>query len=115
MKQGEVYWVDFGEPLGSEPGFLRPSVIVQNDRFNESPLPTVMVCPTTSNVRRRFPGRVVLLAGEGGLRVSSVVETSHVMTVDRKALQDYVGQVSDRRVSEILRGIALYLVVSPAP
>lgn len=34
MIRGEIYWADYGIPYGSEPGFKRPVVIVQNDAFN---------------------------------------------------------------------------------
>lgn len=42
--------VDFGMPLGSEVGFLRPVVIIQNDILNASNLMTVVVVPLTSNL-----------------------------------------------------------------
>jgi mRNA-degrading endonuclease toxin of MazEF toxin-antitoxin module len=28
IKQGEIYLVDFGEPIGSEPGYRRPCLII---------------------------------------------------------------------------------------
>ncbi|TRU23688.1 MAG: type II toxin-antitoxin system PemK/MazF family toxin [Microcystis aeruginosa Ma_MB_S_20031200_S102] len=34
--QGEIYWIDLGEPQGSEPAYLRPCVVVQNDALNQS-------------------------------------------------------------------------------
>jgi mRNA interferase MazF len=34
--QGEIYWIDLGEPQGSEPAYLRPFVVVQNDALNQS-------------------------------------------------------------------------------
>mgnify|MGYP003314087045 CR=1 FL=1 len=27
MIRGDIWWVDFGEPLGSEPGWRRPAII----------------------------------------------------------------------------------------
>lgn len=36
MIRGDIWWVDFGEPLGSEPGWRRPAVIVQDNDFNNS-------------------------------------------------------------------------------
>ncbi len=50
-RQGEVFWVDEGEPVGSEPGYRRPYVVIQNDRWNESPM-TVAV--TTSDENRQI-------------------------------------------------------------
>jgi mRNA interferase MazF len=51
IRQGEIYWVDFGEPIGSMPGFERPCVIVQNSVFNASGIATVIVAAITSNLR----------------------------------------------------------------
>ena len=42
MIRGEIWWVDFGTPLGSEPGFRRPSIIVQSDAFNQTSMHTTM-------------------------------------------------------------------------
>ncbi|TRT71977.1 MAG: type II toxin-antitoxin system PemK/MazF family toxin [Microcystis sp. M_OC_Ca_00000000_S217Cul] len=50
--QGEIYWIDLGEPQGSEPAYLRPCVVVPNDALNQSQIGTVIVCPLTTNLRR---------------------------------------------------------------
>ena len=31
MTRGELWWADFGIPFGSEPGYKRPVLIIQND------------------------------------------------------------------------------------
>ena len=36
MIRGEIWLVDFGLSVGSEAGYRRPAVVVQNDDFNES-------------------------------------------------------------------------------
>ena len=36
--RGEIYWVDLGEPIGSEPGFVRPVIVIQDDMNNASRL-----------------------------------------------------------------------------
>jgi hypothetical protein len=41
VKRGELWWVDFGEPAGSEPGWQRPAVVVSSDLFNRSRIATV--------------------------------------------------------------------------
>ena len=50
IAQGEVHWVDFGKPKGSEPAYRRPCVIVQNDAFNTSAIATVIVVVITGNL-----------------------------------------------------------------
>ncbi|MDR1466494.1 MAG: type II toxin-antitoxin system PemK/MazF family toxin [Treponema sp.] len=36
MTRGEVWRADYGIPYGSEPGYRRPVIIMQNDVFNSS-------------------------------------------------------------------------------
>ena len=56
MIRGDIWWVDFGEPLGSEPGWRRPAIIVQSDDFNKSDMNTTIVIPLTTNLRlAEFP------------------------------------------------------------
>ena len=50
MIRGEIWWVDFGVPFGSEVGFRRPVIVLQNDILNESNLKTVVVLPVTTNI-----------------------------------------------------------------
>ena len=110
IHQGEVYWVDFGEPGGSESGYRRPAVVVQNDVFNVSNIRTVVVCPLTTNLRRaEAPGNVLLGPGEANLRQQSVVNISQVFTVNKRDLAEKAGSLGDGRVREVMSGLNLLL------
>ena len=61
IRQGDIYWVDLGEPVGSAPGYRHPHVVIQNNVYNSSRIGTVVVCALTSNLRwARAPGNVPL-------------------------------------------------------
>ena len=108
VSQGDVYWADLGEPEGSEPGYERPFVVIQNNVFNLSKLNTVIVCALTSNMRRAIqPGNVELEAGEANLPKPSVVLVSQVYTVDKNQLGEYIETLSQKRVRQILQGLEL--------
>jgi len=110
IRQGDIYWVDLGEPLGSEPGFRHPHVVVQNDVFNYSRIHTVVMCALTSNLQRaEAPGNVLLKPGEANLPKQSVVNVSQIFTVDKRQLEEKIGVLSTLRVREILDGIRLVL------
>ncbi|MFL6262684.1 MAG: type II toxin-antitoxin system PemK/MazF family toxin [Thermoanaerobaculia bacterium] len=67
IRQGEVYWLQFGAPEGSEPAGRRPALVVQDDRFNRSAISTIVVAAVTSNLRlAAMPGNVRLRRGEAG-------------------------------------------------
>jgi mRNA interferase MazF len=110
VRQGDVFWIEQDEPRGSEPGYSRPFVVVQNNLFNKSRINTVVVCALTTNLQRaKSPGNVALDAGEGGLSKASVVNISQIITVDKGALGDYSGSLSVKKVEQILKGINLLL------
>lgn len=110
INQGDVFWLDLGEPLGSEPGYKRPYVVVQNNLFNQSRINTVVVCVVTSNLKRgTAPGNVLLQKGEANLPKPSVVNISQLVTVDKSRLIDKIGQLSSERIEQILDGINLLL------
>lgn len=110
INQGDIYWVALDEPLGSEPGYKHPHVVIQNNLFNRSQIRTVIVLVLTSNLRRAdAPGNILLEKGEANLPKPSVVNVSQVFTVDKSQLDEYIGTLSSKRVREILNGIRLVI------
>lgn len=108
IKQGEIYWVDLAEPKGSEPGYRHPHIVIQNNLFNDSRINTTVVCSLTSNLNRaKAPGNVMLDKGEANLSKQSVVNISQIFTVNKADLIEKIGQVSEKRMLEILDGIKL--------
>ncbi len=108
VKHGEIYWVDLGEPSGSEPGYRHPHIIIQNNIFNSSNINTVVVCSLTTNFKRaKAPGNVALNKGEANLPKKSVVNISQIYTVNKNDLIEKIGQVSEKRMYEILEGLNL--------
>lgn len=108
ITQGDIYWIEFEEPSGSEPGYRHPHVVVQNNLFNRSRINTVVVCALTSNLNRaKAPGNVVLKKGEANLPKKSVVNISQLFTVNKSDLLEKTGTLSKKRVVEILNGIRL--------
>ncbi len=110
IQQGEIYWIDLGDPSGSSPGYKHPHVVIQNNIFNKSRINTVVVCVLTSNLKRAtVPGNVLLDEGEGNLPKQSVVNVTQIFTVDKGDLKGKIGMLSRKRVSEILAGAQLVL------
>ena len=110
IKQGEIYWIDFGEPKGSEPGYRHPHIVIQNNVFNTSRINTVVVCTLTSNLKRaKAPGNVLLDKGEANLPKKSVINITQIYTVNKAYLIEKIGQVSEKRIQQLLDGIKLLM------
>jgi len=108
IRQGEVYWIDFGAAAGSVPAERHPCVVVQSDLLNRSRIMATVVCPITSNLARgEAPGNVLLEQGEGNLQRPSVVNVSQVVSVDKSELSERVGHLPVVKVDAIRRGLHL--------
>lgn len=110
IRQGDIYWIELGEPKGSEPGYRHPHVVVQNDLFNKSRINTVVVCALTSNLKRAsVPGNVSLKKGEANLTRESVVNVSQIVTVDKTNLVEKIGTLTAGRMKQIVSGLKLLI------
>ena len=116
VAQGDVFWVDLPDPVGSGPGLRRPVLIVQGNAFNRSRIATVVVVPLTSNLRLAdAPGNVPLRRQATGLPKDSVANVSQVITIDKSLLTERVGHVRAGVLQLVLAGIDLVLGREIAP
>ena len=74
MRSGDVYQLDFGSPLGSEAGFIRPAVVITDDDVLESISATFQVVPFTSTVRN-WPTDVSSEWGEAQVHLIATVSS----------------------------------------
>jgi mRNA interferase MazF len=108
IRQGEVYWIDFGFAKGSAPADRHPCVVVQSDAFNQSTISTTVVCLITSNMRHALaPGNVALKRGDAHLPKASVVNLSQVTAVDKADLIERIGKLPPATVDAIRGGLQL--------
>lgn len=69
-RRGEVWLVDFGDPVGHEQGYRRPAVIVSSNDLKRGLAGLAIVVATTSTARS-LAAHVELESGETGLDVTS--------------------------------------------
>jgi len=106
ISQGEIWWADLGEPIGSEPGFRRPVVVVQCDALNRSRIGTVVCVPLTSNLAwANAPGSVLLRSEATGLAKDSAAHATQIVALPREQLTHCVGKLPTRLLQAVLRGV----------
>ena len=112
IRRGQVWWVDFGEPRGSEPAFRHPALVLQRDEVNASKLATVVVCVLTSNRRlAAAPGNTLLRRRQTGLPKDSVANASQFATVNKTDLDDLVGSVAPAVMDAVDEGLRWFLAL----
>ena len=112
MYRGEIWWANLPDPLGSEPGYRRPVLVIQDDTFTQSRISTVIVVIITSNIQlAEAPGNVLLPRAASGLSRDSVANVSQIFTIDKTLLVERIGSLPDYMQEEIDEGLrtVLYL------
>lgn len=106
LKRGDVCWVDFGPPRGSAPGFRRPALIIQAQKYNESRISTVVVAAITSNTRlANYGDNVFIPEGAAGLDRDSVVNVTQLFTLDRQDIETVVGSLPTWLMDQVGEGL----------
>lgn len=106
VSQGEIWWADLADPVGSAPGLRRPIIVVQCNAINRSRISTVVCVPLTSNlVWADAPGNVELKAMATGLSKDSVANVSQILTVDRITLTERVGKLPQNVLNLVIDGV----------
>jgi len=109
-RRGEIYVVNFEPTVGAEIKKTRPAVIIQNDIANRwSPITIVAAITSKLDDERRYPIQVAVQAGEGGLRVDSVILLNQIRSVDTSRLVRRLGVLRAETVREIDRALLLSL------
>jgi mRNA interferase MazF len=113
MIRGEIWWAEFGIPYGSEIGYNRPVLIVQDDSFNESRIKTVVVLPLTTNLRLLdAPGNVLLRKKESKLLNDSVIIVAQIYAIDRGRFKERISKVTKEIMEQVETGMKLVLGIN---
>ena len=110
IQRGDVWWASLPEPVGSEPGYRRPLLIVQADSFNQSRIQTVLGVSLTTNLRlAEAPGNLLLTSRQTGLPKDCVANVSQIVAADRRVLTERVSVLPPPLMEKIEAGLRLVL------
>lgn len=108
--RGEIWWADLPQPVGSEPGYRRPVLVIQEDMFTNSNIQTVIVAVITSNLAlAAAPGNVLLPRKYTGLLKDSVVNVSQVFSINKSFLSERIGSLSIDLQEQVDDGLRMVL------
>jgi mRNA interferase MazF len=103
MKQFEIWIANLEPAFGTEPGKLRPVVIVQCDVLNSLNPNSTIVCPITTKVvtTARYL-RINIPANSNGLVESSDIMLDQIRAIDNKRFRKYIG-ILPGKISESVK------------
>ena len=106
--RGDVWLIDFGDPVGREQAGIRPAVVVSADLLNDGPAGVVVVVPLTT-AARGLPSHVEVSAEQSGLDEVSYAKGEDVKSVSEQRLVNRLGSVDPAPLFEIGRVLRFLL------
>jgi mRNA interferase MazF len=106
--RGEVWLLDFGDPVGREQSGRRPAVVVSADSLNESRAGVIVVVPITT-AYRGLPAHIEIDRQSSGLDEVSYAKCEDVKSVSEQRLIVRLGVVGDEVMFQVARALRFLL------
>ena len=101
FKRGVIYLANFNPSKGTEPGKVRPCLVLQSDLLNEAGHPSTTVAPLTSQLTDDAVPLRFRISARDKLQSDSDVMIDQIRTIDNKRINDELLTVlNDQELAE---------------
>ncbi|MEN8177160.1 MAG: type II toxin-antitoxin system PemK/MazF family toxin [Pseudomonadota bacterium] len=101
-KRGGIYLANFNPSKGTEPGNIRPCVIMQSNLLNEAGHPSTTVLPLTTQLIEDAAPLRYRLKSRDGLESDSDIMLDQTRTIDnRRMTSDMLAVLTEKEVNEV--------------
>ncbi|MBI3322081.1 MAG: type II toxin-antitoxin system PemK/MazF family toxin [Candidatus Omnitrophica bacterium] len=111
IRKFHLYLADLNPRRGTEPGKVRPVVVVQTDLLNNTH-PSTLICPITTQVvpesellRVHLPPRL-----PSGLREESDILVDQVRAIDNRRFKKEIGRLTEPQRFRLLENLRILLL-----
>jgi mRNA interferase MazF len=109
IKQFEIWIADLEPQRGTEPGKVRPVLIVQTNLLNNEH-PSTVICPITTNVAKESEIlRVHIRKGTANLNEDSDIMIDQIRAIDNKRLVKKTGELNKDLQNRVKENIKIVL------
>ena len=110
IQKFHIYLADLNPRMGTEPGKVRPVVVIQTDLLN-AVHPSTIVCPlTTQVVKQSHLLRVHVARGGSGLDQNSDVLVDQIRAIDNRRFVEHVGKLTSAQQSQLMENLKILIL-----
>ena len=110
IQKFHIYLADLNPRMGTEPGKVRPVVVIQTDLLN-TVHPSTIVCPlTTQVVKQSHLLRVHVARSGSGLEQNSDVLVDQIRAIDNRRFVERVGKLTSAQQSQLMENLKVLIL-----
>jgi mRNA interferase MazF len=105
IEKFHIYLADLNPRMGTEPGKIRPVIVLQTDLLNNIH-PSTVICPlTTKIIKDADILRIHLSKKETGLDQDSDILVDQIRSIDNRRLLKHIGKLKQQHQQQLLDNI----------
>ncbi len=101
VERGALYSADLNPRQGTEPGKLRPVLVIQSDLLNRADHPSTWVLPCTTSLVGGNLLRVPLPSGIAGNRSACEIMIDQSRAIDNRRIRRKLGRLPPSLLTEV--------------
>ncbi|MBI4848148.1 MAG: type II toxin-antitoxin system PemK/MazF family toxin [Nitrospirae bacterium] len=110
IRKFHVYTADLNPGIGTEPGKIRPVVVVQTNLLNDDH-PSTIICPVTTRTQPKSNILRVHLKGfESGLKKESDILVDQIRAIDNRRFKEHIGELSTDNKKILLKNLRIIIL-----
>jgi mRNA interferase MazF len=110
IEKFHIYLADLNPPKGTEPGKIRPVLVVQTNLLNDKH-PSTLICPLTTHVIPQAKVlRIHINKGESGLDQDSDVLVDQLRAIDNRRFKKHLGTLSPSLRQQLLESLKILIL-----
>lgn len=110
IEKFNIYLADLNPRMGTEPGKIRPVVVIQTDLLN-SIHPSTVICPITTKVIKTADILRVHVSGrETGLSAESDILVDQIRAVDNRRFKKHIGRLSRPQQDKLSNNLRILII-----
>ena len=109
VRRGDIYYADLSPVVGSEQGWIRPVLVIQNNIGNRHS-PTIICAAITSRMNKaKLPTHIEIEASAYGIMRDSVILLEQLRTIDKRRLKDKICHLNKEQLASVDEALKISL------
>jgi mRNA interferase MazF len=109
IEKFHIYLADLNPQFGTEPGKIRPVIVIQTDMLNQIHPSTIVLPVTTKIIKEASILRVHIEKDESNLKENSDILIDQVRSIDKRRFIKHIGELSEEHKQRIIENLKIII------
>jgi len=110
IEKFHIYLADLNPQFGTEPGKIRPVIVIQTDMLNQVHPSTIVLPVTTKVIKEASILRVHIEKDESNLKEDSDILIDQVRAIDKRRFIKHIGELSEEHKQQIIENLKIIIL-----